>query len=69
MQKTLLTLTLLGSFAAGCLAQGYNHVDGYYRRDGSYVDGHYRSNPNDTTRDNWSSKGNYNPFTGKEGNR
>lgn len=39
------------------------------RRDGSYVGGHYQSNPNDTKLDNWSTKGNYNPYTGKPGTK
>ncbi len=44
-------------------------VNGYYRSNGTYVKGHYRSSPNSTTRDNWSTKGNYNPYTGKQGTR
>jgi hypothetical protein len=69
MQKILLTLALVGLFAASGFTQGYNYVDGYTRKDGTRVDGHYRTNPNDSTRDNWSSSGNRNPFTGKEGTR
>jgi hypothetical protein len=42
-------------------------VHGYYRKDGTYVQPHHRSNPNSTTRDNWSTKGNVNPYTGEEG--
>ena len=29
------------------------HVDGYYRDDGTYVDSYYRTTPNDTTSDNY----------------
>jgi hypothetical protein len=43
------------------------HVNGYYRKDGTYVNGHYRSSPNSSFGDNWSTKGNYNPKTGKKG--
>lgn len=39
------------------------------RRDGAYVPGHQRSNPNNTQRDNWTTKGNTNPYTGKQGTR
>ena len=46
-----------------------SHVDGYYRRDGTYVSPHYRSDPNDTVRDNWSYAGNYNPYTGSRGTK
>ncbi|MFA5060157.1 MAG: hypothetical protein WC676_05970 [Candidatus Omnitrophota bacterium] len=45
------------------------YVDGYYRKDGTYVQPHYRSSPNSTEYDNYSTKGNYNPYTGKEGTK
>lgn len=41
------------------------HVRGYFRKDGTYVKPHYRSDPNGTVNDNWSTKGNVNPYTGK----
>lgn len=43
------------------------HVKGYYRSNGTYVQPHYRSSPNGTVLDNYSTKGNINPYTGKEG--
>jgi hypothetical protein len=43
------------------------HVTGYYRKDGTYVEHHWRSNPNSTTSDNWSTRGNANPYTGEVG--
>jgi hypothetical protein len=43
------------------------HVRGYYRSNGTYVQPHYRSSPNSTALDNFSTKGNINPYTGKEG--
>jgi hypothetical protein len=39
------------------------------RLDGTYVQGHRRSDPNDTKLDNYSTKGNYNPYTGKYGTK
>ena len=42
-------------------------VKGYYRKDGTYVQPHYRTAPNSTNRDNFSTKGNVNPYTGKAG--
>lgn len=39
-------------------------VDGYYRNDGTYVTGHYRSAPNGNPYDNFSFPGNTNPYTG-----
>jgi hypothetical protein len=44
-------------------------VEGYSRSDGTYVDGHYRSAPNGTKADNWSTLGNVNPHTGEIGTR
>lgn len=44
-------------------------VKGYYRKDGTYVQPHYRSDPNGSKADNWSTFGNVNPHTGKIGTR
>jgi hypothetical protein len=43
------------------------YVKGYMRKDGTYVQGHYRSKANNSKWDNYSAKGNYNPYTGKTG--
>jgi hypothetical protein len=43
-------------------------VRGYYKPStGRYVMPSYRTSPNRTKIDNWSTKGNYNPYTGKKG--
>lgn len=42
-------------------------VSGYYRKDGTYVQPYFRTAPNHTNRDNFSTKGNVNPYTGKPG--
>lgn len=65
MKKYLLLLLLL--YAAILSADTY--VDGYTKANGTYVEGHYRSSPNDTVSDNYSTDGNENPYTGEEGNR
>ena len=44
-------------------------VNGYTRSDGTYVSGHYRSDANSTKSDNWSTKGNVNPYTGEAGTK
>jgi hypothetical protein len=41
----------------------------YVRRDGRFVTPHRRSSPNRQWRDNWSTKGNRNPYTGRDGSR
>ncbi|MET3126262.1 hypothetical protein ABID42_001364 [Arcicella rosea] len=43
------------------------HVNGYYRNNGTYVKPYYRTSPNKTNSDNFSTIGNTNPYTGKEG--
>ena len=48
---------------------GDTHVNGYIKRDGIYVQPHYRTHPNSTQRDNYSTKGNVNPYTGKRGTK
>lgn len=43
-------------------------VQGYYNsRSGSYVAPYYKTSPNKYKFDNYSTKGNYNPYTGKKG--
>ena len=41
------------------------YVKGYYRKDGTYVRGHYRTAPDGNPYNNYSTPGNYNPNTGK----
>lgn len=42
-------------------------VKGHVRKDGTYVPPHYRTAPNSTKTDNYSSKPNTNPYNGKKG--
>ena len=42
-------------------------VRGYYRSNGTYVPPHYRSAPDGSVYNNYSTKGNQNPYTGKSG--
>jgi hypothetical protein len=44
-------------------------VRGYVRSNGTYVAPHHATNPNGTRTDNWSTKGNINPYTGKAGTK
>jgi hypothetical protein len=47
----------------------YVRVKPYFRRNGTYVQPHFRSNPNSFKYDNWSFRGNVNPFSGRRGYR
>lgn len=42
-------------------------VNGYYKKNGTYVQPHYRSNRDNNPYNNYSTKGNVNPYTGKHG--
>ncbi len=48
---------------------GSHTVSGHVTKNGTYVAPHHATNPNSTKTDNWSSKGNVNPYTGKEGTK
>ena len=61
----LMAAMIAGGFATVATAQV--HVRGYVRKDGTYVAPHVRSAPNNTTLDNYSTKGNVNPYTGQQG--
>lgn len=48
---------------------GEHYVSGYVRRDGTYVQGHMKTDSDDSFWNNWSSEGNINPYTGAVGHR
>ena len=50
-------------------SQGDVFVRGYTKRDGTFVESHYRTPPNGIQSDNYSFRGNQNPRTGKVGTR
>ena len=45
------------------------YQSGYTRSNGTYVQGHYKTSSNYTNHDNFSTSGNYNPYTGSTGSR
>lgn len=67
MKKLVLAALVAAIFAPAVSAQV--KVKGYTRSDGTYVAPHYRSSPNSSTLDNYSTKGNVNPYTGTYGTR
>ncbi len=49
---------------------GQHRVKPHVRKNGKYVQPYSKTNPRDgTPRDNWSSRGNTNPYTGKPGTK
>lgn len=67
MKNLLLAPLLFISFTFTASASTY--VEGYFKSDGTYVKGHYRSSANNSIYDNYSTKGNVNPYTGKKGTK
>ena len=80
MKKTLIVIAALAMCGAAAAkgggghssshSSGSNHtVKGHTTKNGTYVPPHHATNPNDSKRDNWSQKGNVNPYTGKAGTK
>lgn len=65
--KKLFFLIAFFFITALSFAQNQVWVNGYTRSNGTYVQGHYRTAPNSTRNDNWTTVGNVNPHTGKSG--
>lgn len=65
MKNTFLVVLLLVSTTA--FAAGSHNVRGYTRSDGTYVQPHVQSNPDQYRYNNYSSQGNSNPVTGQAG--
>ena len=55
------------STSSGHVNPSSHSTQGYYRQGGTYVPGYHATNPNGTRLDNYSTKGNVNPWTGKSG--
>lgn len=67
MHLKLVSVLLL--VATPAFAVGSHSVRTYVTRRGTLVGSHRQTNPNRTKWDNWSTKGNVNPYTGKKGTR
>lgn len=61
--KTVILLVLM----IGSVAQADTWVNGYMKRDGTYVQGYYRTSADHNIYNNYSTKGNVNPYTGHTG--
>ena len=64
MKKIILSCSLI---ANTILADQF--TSGHFKKNGTYVKGHMKSSPNATVRDNFSTYGNKNPYTGKSGTK
>ncbi len=66
MKTLLAVIFLLVSLSA---VAGDTYVQGHYKADGTYVQPHYRTKPDSTRNNNYSTKGNQNPYTGRKGTK
>lgn len=65
MKKLIILSAILSLFAFPCSAR---YQRGYYKPSTQkYVAGHYKTNSDYSTFNNYSTKGNTNPYTGKKG--
>jgi hypothetical protein len=65
----ILVLCLMSIVCCASFLFADQWVNGYTRSDGTYVSGYYRTESNSTNWDNYSTKGNVNPYTGDIGTR
>jgi hypothetical protein len=65
--KIVLFSCFASLFASSAFAVENHHVREYTTKRGTYITPHRQTNPNRTQRDNWSTRGNTNPYTGKVG--
>lgn len=63
------TPVLVGVSTSSSVNTGVRYQSGYTRSDGTYVNGHMKTISNGTNHDNFSTRSNYNPYTGTTGTR
>lgn len=75
MRAVIILAAIASLFVAEAQARGghsfggSHSVRGYTRSNGTYVAPHHATNPNGTRLDNWSTRGNVNPYTGRVGTK
>lgn len=66
--KKILMLVACSAFSFGAFAKGGSHaVSGHVTKNGTYVAPTRATNPDSTKENNYSHKGNVNPYNGKPG--
>ena len=67
--KFVFKLVIVCYVFSGNILLADDYVNGYYKKNGTYDKGHYRSSPNSTKKDNFTTDGNKNPYTGEKGTK
>lgn len=60
---------MLALFVLASAAEGTQKTRGYFKKNGTYVMPHYKTKRDGTRLNNYSTKGNINPYTGKNGTK
>ena len=68
-EKKMKFIFLVAALLAANVALADNYVNGYTKSNGTYVQPHMRSEPNQYKSDNYSSQGNSNPYTNQAGSK
>lgn len=63
------SLILIAMLATSTIAMADNYVNPYVRKDGTYVEGHNKSSADRNPYNNYTTQGNSNPYTGREGTK
>jgi hypothetical protein len=72
MVRRALVAVLCLAFVSAAEAKGgggSHSVRGYTTKNGTHVTPHHATNPDSSKLNNWSTKGNVNPYTGKKGTK
>lgn len=67
MKKLLIPLIFL--FACNSTLAASHSVKGYTKKNGTHIAAHRQTNADKSKANNWSTKGNVNPYTGKKGRK
>lgn len=67
MKKIIILILGIFLFTWNFSYAGDTFVRGYFKKDGTYVAPHYRTKPDNNPFNNYSTRGNVNPYTGKRG--
>lgn len=68
-QKITTVFLLIIICLTGFNVYSYSRTKGYVKKNGVYVAPHYQTKPDRSKINNWSTKSNINPYTGKRGNK
>ena len=67
MRRAAILMAIVALGVGVAAEAGSTRTKGYVRKDGTYVAPSFKTTPNRTKLDNYSSKPNVNPYTGKTG--